>query len=142
MGHLLGRDCAEVDKEESNLCVVDELVLPLLQVIYAVDDEMPRTDQLNARRAALRQDCPNAFKDHENQFQDVFDHLTQPYAWTDTARRQRVLEHANKLILYIFGERGFTSAHACARARALALLGHASAVQSFPVYTPSRHPVM
>jgi hypothetical protein len=36
-------------------------------------------------------------------FKDVFLHLTQPYAWTDTARRQRVLEYANGLFWFLFG---------------------------------------
>jgi len=54
MGHLLGKDYAEVDKEQSNLCVVDELVLPLLRVIYTgllIDNQKCHTrEQLNDRR--------------------------------------------------------------------------------------------
>jgi hypothetical protein len=30
MGYLLGSDCADIDKEESDICIVDQLVLPLV----------------------------------------------------------------------------------------------------------------
>ena len=34
MGYLLGLDCAEVDREESNVCVVDSLVMPLVSILF------------------------------------------------------------------------------------------------------------
>jgi hypothetical protein len=37
MGYLLDIDCADVDKEESQMCVVDCLVLPLVSIIFPTD---------------------------------------------------------------------------------------------------------
>jgi hypothetical protein len=114
MGHLLGADCAEVDSERSALCVVDALVLPLLPVVYG-SSELRTAAEFSAQLLLLRSNCPNAFKQSFDSradvslFEHVFVHLTQPYAWTDTARRQRVLEYSNSLFLFVFGDRGVNS---------------------------------
>lgn len=114
MGHLLGADCAEVDAERSALCVVDALVLPLLPVVYGTS-KLRTASEFSAQLLLLRSHCPRAFKESFDSradvslFEHVFVHLTQPYAWTDTARRQRVLEYSNALFLFVFGARGFTS---------------------------------
>ncbi len=85
MGHLLGRDCAELDQERSALCVVDALVLPLLAVVYPRE---PLAADFASLLAELRRDCPRAFTQQVNGmadaelFRDVHDLLTQPYAWT------------------------------------------------------------
>ncbi len=116
MGHLLGRDCAELDQERSALCVVDTLVLPLLAVVYP--QEQLAAD-FGSRLAEMRLDCPDELTQQVNSmqdddlFRDVHKRLTQPYAWTDSALRQRVLEHVNNLFFMLFciagGDRGFTS---------------------------------
>jgi hypothetical protein len=140
MGHLLGRDCAEVDAERSALCVVDALVLPLLAVAYLPQERPLVLPADFARRLAeLRQACPRAFSQSVNSlhgsslFEHVFTHLTQPYAWTDSARRQQVLEYANGLFFMLFGvvqDRGIESVErylehsGCAVYIARALLEH------------------
>jgi hypothetical protein len=116
MGHLLGRDCAELDQERNALCVVDALVLPLLAVVYPRE---PLAADFGSRLLELRRDCPCAFTQVVNcmqdtvLFKDVHALLTQPYAWTDSVLRQRVLEHANSLFFMLFGvaggDRGFAS---------------------------------
>jgi hypothetical protein len=116
MGFLLGDDCAEVDKELSALCVVDELVLPLLVVAYG-NAPLRTQAQFESTLAMLQGHCRRAFAQSFNGrvgwklFQHVYDYLTQPYAWTDSARRQLVLEYANGLFWFVFGvldERGIT----------------------------------
>ena len=121
MGHLLGKDCADLDRQASALCVVDALVLPLLAVAYRQLSAAPSAPSaapsaaLDTRLTELRRDCPRAFTQAVGGRQDaaLFAHvhnlLTQPYAWTDSARRQQVLEHANGLFFMLFGERGFAS---------------------------------
>jgi len=122
MGFLLGQDCGEVDEERSTLCVVDELVLPLVPIVYNLHVKRPvfRAD-FDTRLAELRTECVDAFihtvngKKDAALFEDVFHRLTQPYAWTDAVLRQQVLEYANGLLLQLFGvtqdarTRGFTS---------------------------------
>ena len=122
MGFLLGQDCAEVDEERSALCVVDELVLPLLPIVYNLHIKRPVTRaDFGTRLAELRKECVDAFthtvngKQDATLFEDVFQRLSQPYAWTDAALRQQVLEYANGLFLQLFGvtqdsdTRGFAS---------------------------------
>ena len=110
MGHLLGQDCAEVDEEHSTLCVVDELVVPLLAVAYEPRTKPPVADaDFDSRLKELKNECPHAFaetidtKTEVTLFRDVYKHLTEPYAWTDTKRRQKVLEYANDLFFMLFG---------------------------------------
>lgn len=117
MGYLLGSDCSEVDSQQSELCVVDTLVLPLISVAYGTLELRTAAD-FSKRLQELRRTCPRAFsqtfdsRTAENLFEHVFTHLTQPYAWTDKARRQRVLEYSNSLFSFVFGthnDRGFNS---------------------------------
>ena len=104
MGLLLGVDCEDVDKEKSDKCVVDDLVLPLVHIVYRRNE----LQQL-AKLQELRQHCPRAFtlafkgkKDLEL-FADAEYHLTRPYAWEDEALRWRVLQYANSLPWLVFG---------------------------------------
>jgi hypothetical protein len=56
MGYLLGIDCADVDKEESQMCIVDRLVLPLVSIIFPTDG-IAQQQSLDA----LRRHCQRAF---------------------------------------------------------------------------------
>ena len=118
MGFLLGRDCEEVARDEGAVCVVDRLVLPLLGIVYAREDtrQFPATrPEFAARLLDLRGACARAFRsslgseeDELSLFIRVYEHLTQPYAWTDSDRRALVAEYANRLLWLVFGEaRGF-----------------------------------
>lgn len=97
VGFLLGSDCEEAGRLESETCVPDALVLPLLSGVYSdTNGRMPETPADFADRlAALREQCPRAFTqgygqqpDGQPLFQHVLLHLTRPYAWKDTSRRQ------------------------------------------------------
>ena len=100
MGYLLGIDCVDVDKELSELCIVDTLVLPLVDIIFG-----------GARPGlgTLQQHCPRAFtlpfrgKKDNVLFDDVEYYLTRPYKWTDEATRERVLQYSNSLLWFLFG---------------------------------------
>jgi hypothetical protein len=120
VGYLLGEDCVDVAQEKnSELCVVDMLVLPLFRIVY-FDSEQGKfpetTTDFENRLLQLRDDCELAFKSTLDEFQselnlfiEVYKHLTKPYAWTDSARRSIVTEHANSLLLRVFGHmRGFS----------------------------------
>ena len=124
MGHLLGKDCVELDKELSALCVVDALALPLMAVAYDHKLLEPaggsfEDSGLANQFAKLRLECPRAFSQVINGNKDidlfahVHEHLLRPYAWTDAVRRQQVLEYANGLLFMLFGvsvdNRGFTT---------------------------------
>jgi hypothetical protein len=140
MGQLLGVDCADVALETSALCVVDLLLLPLLHVAYNMRQPAPRTnEEFASRLTVLRQSCPHAFTDSMGGlkdtllFQDVYEHLTEPYSWSDSSRRQIVLEYSNSLGPLLFGvltARGIESVeqyllHAeCATFLARALIEH------------------
>jgi hypothetical protein len=56
MGYLLGEDCAEIDKEQSDICVVDRLVLPLVSILFPNN-----AISLEAKLVALRRHCTEAF---------------------------------------------------------------------------------
>jgi hypothetical protein len=104
MGYMLGLDCAEVDKEESQVCVVDRLVLPLVSIVF----EKESLSQL-AKLVSLRIDCPRAFtlpfkgKRDLELFTDAEYYLTRPYSWTDKETLNRVLRYANSLPWLLFG---------------------------------------
>ncbi len=119
VGYLLGEDCVQVAQENSELCVVDMLVLPLFRIVY-FDSEQGKfpetTTDFEIRLRQLRDDCELAFKSTLDEFQselnlfiEVYKHLTKPYAWTDSATRSKVTEHANSLFWRVFGYlRGFS----------------------------------
>ena len=104
MGYLLDLDCAEVDKEQIDVCVVDCLVLQLVSILFAnhgVD--------LPAKLVALQRHCTTAFtrsfkgKKDLNLFADAEYHLTRPYSWTNEDHRNRVRKYANSLSWLLFG---------------------------------------
>jgi hypothetical protein len=127
MGFLLGRDCEEVARDEGAVCVVDRLVLPLLGIVYAREDtrQFPATrPEFAARLLDLRGACARAFRsslgseeDELSLFIRVYEHLTQPYAWTDSDRRALVAEYANRLLwlvyTYVHPPRKYFSGGAC-----------------------------
>jgi hypothetical protein len=104
MGYLLGTDCADVDKEESQMCIVDRLVLPLVSIIFPTDG-IAQQQTLDA----LRRHCQRAFtlsfkgKRDLELFADAEYHLTRPYSWEDEGIRNRVLQYANSLPWLLFG---------------------------------------
>jgi hypothetical protein len=104
MGYLLGNDCAEIDKEQSDICIVDRLVLPLVSITFPNNGIALQTKLL-----ALRQHCTTAFtksfkgkKDFEL-FADAEYYLTRPYSWTDEDHRNKVRQYANSLPWFLFG---------------------------------------
>jgi hypothetical protein len=46
IGYLLGMDCKEIEKEESQICVVDRLVLPLVSIVFGDADNTDTPDKL------------------------------------------------------------------------------------------------
>jgi hypothetical protein len=46
IGYLLGMDCNEIEKEESQICVVDRLVLPLVSIVFGDADNTDTPDKL------------------------------------------------------------------------------------------------
>jgi hypothetical protein len=104
MGYLLGTDCSEIDKEESSVCVIDQLVLPLVPIIFSNTAVSPQL-----KLQTLRRHCSAAFskafkgKRNEDLFSDVEYHLTRPYMWTNENQRDKVLQYANSLHWFVFG---------------------------------------
>jgi hypothetical protein len=123
-GYMLGTDCADVNREESNLCIPDRLVLPLVTIVFG-DETSLSEEEAKTKLSALRQNCVNAFgeglsdsgKRGQELFVDVQEHLTTPYKWTDTERLRKVQRYANGLLWFVFGmdaeggsgKRGFDS---------------------------------
>jgi hypothetical protein len=77
----------------------------------SASEPVRRTERIRRLRGA----CARAFRsslgseeDEQSFFIRVYEHLTQPYAWTDSDRRALVAEYANRLLWLVFGEaRGF-----------------------------------
>jgi hypothetical protein len=123
-GYMLGTDCADVNREESSLCIPDQLVLPLVTIVFG-DATSLTEEQAKTKLSVLRQSCVHAFgeglsdsgKRGQELFRDVFDHLTTPYKWTDTERLLKVQRYASGLLWFVFGmdaeggsgKRGFDS---------------------------------
>jgi hypothetical protein len=104
MGYLLGEDCAEIDKEQSDICVVDRLVLPLVSILFPNN-----AISLEAKLVSLRRHCTEAFskafrgRKNLELFADAEYHLTRPYSWTNEDHRDKVRQYANSLPWLLFG---------------------------------------
>jgi hypothetical protein len=105
MGYLLGIDCNEIEREESQLCVVDRLVLPLVSIVFGNADNKELPNEL----VKLQHHCARAFtlsfkgKQHLDLFLDAHYYLTRPYEWDNDATRRKVFEYANSLLWLVFG---------------------------------------
>jgi len=104
MGYLLGTDCTEIDQEKSDICVVDQLVLPLIPILFP-NNALTQQKKL----IELRKHCVNAFgkpfkglKDFEL-YADAEYYLTRPYSWTNDNLRNKVLQYSNSLLWFVFG---------------------------------------
>ena len=104
----MGVDCNDIDKEESQLCVVDRLVLPLVSIVFGdANDDADAAQQVQFDK--IRQHCTRAFersfqnKQNMELFLDVYHHLTRPYEWVNKETRRKVFEYANSLIWLVFG---------------------------------------
>ena len=106
MGYVLGKNCEQLAEDNSMLCVVDMLVLPLFRIVYATEQgNFPENyNQFRDRLTELRKTCQQAFMDDlkgENgqleYFIKIYEYLSQPYTWTDSQRRELVAEYANSL---------------------------------------------
>jgi hypothetical protein len=122
VGFLLGKNCDELSREESDKCIPDPLVVPLVHVVFG--NTQGNSDQeAQSALASLRTHCPRAFMTNYmglsqfELFKDVREHLTTPYRWTDAERLFKVHTYANSLLWFVFGmsaeigsgNRGFTS---------------------------------
>jgi len=109
MGYLLGVDCNEIDKEESQLCVVDRLVLPFVSIVFGNANDDAVNTKLEDKFKNLRHHCTRAFalsfrnKRDMPLFLDVCYHLTRPYEWVNKETRRKVFEYANSLLWLVFG---------------------------------------
>jgi hypothetical protein len=114
MGYLLGNDCADVNKEESDLCIPDRLVVPLVAIVFG-DEQYSTDENAQEKLSALSTQCPNAFQVNHRGFsplqlfKEVEACLTTPYKWSDPERLQRVHMYANSLLWFVFGMSAETS---------------------------------
>ena len=122
VGFLLGKNCDELSREESDKCIPDPLVVPLVHVVFG--NIQGNSDQeAQSALASLQTHCPRAFMANYRGlsqlplFMDVLDHLRNPYRWTDAERLLKVHSYANSILWFIFGmsaevgsgNRGFTN---------------------------------